>query len=70
MIEHDDPKLETQGQSGAEPKAEGDLPAALAERDARIAKLEARLEDQEQSVRQILALLIEWLEENEPSQAA
>lgn len=35
----------------------------LAERDAKIAGLEQRLDDQEYSVRRVLDMLIEWLEE-------
>lgn len=37
------------------PKTDGDLAA-------RVAALETRLEDQEQSVRYVLQLLIEWLD--------
>lgn len=35
----------------------------MSERDERIASLEQRLEDQEYSVRRVLEMLIEWLEE-------
>ncbi|TNE46313.1 MAG: hypothetical protein EP341_10080 [Sphingomonadales bacterium] len=37
--------------------------AMLAERDARIADLENRLENQEYSLRRVLDMLIEWLEQ-------
>lgn len=41
------------------------------ERDDRIAKLEARLDDQEYSVRRVLEMLIDWLEdEPKPGQPA
>lgn len=42
----------------------------LAERDQRIAALEARLEDQEQSLRHILTMLIEWMEAENARKAA
>lgn len=43
--------------------APNDLAAMLAERDARIAELERRLHDQEYSLRRVLDMLIEWLEQ-------
>lgn len=36
----------------------------LAQRDARIAELESRLDNQEESLRHMLTMLIEWLEED------
>lgn len=42
----------------------------LAERDLRIAALEARLEDQEHSLRHILTMLIEWMEAENARKAA
>ena len=43
--------------------APNDFSAMLAERDARIAELENRLENQEYSMRRVLDMLIEWLEQ-------
>ena len=39
-----------------------ELAALLAERDARIDALETKLAEQEQSVRQVLGMMIEWIE--------
>lgn len=50
-----------------------DIDTAMAEirqqlgaRDDRIAELEKRLDDQEYSVRRVLDMLIEWLEDEQP----
>lgn len=50
-----------------------DMDAALAEiqrqmlaRDEHIAQLEKRLDDQEYSVRRVLDMLIDWLENDQP----
>lgn len=42
----------------------------LAQRDARIAELESRLDNQEESLRHMLTMLIEWLEEDGAQNAA
>lgn len=42
----------------------------LAERDQRISCLEARLEDQERSLRHVLTMLIEWMEAEGAQKAA
>ncbi|MGQ7829211.1 hypothetical protein [Altererythrobacter sp. Z27] len=58
---HDKPTL-----AGKAAKINGALAAIerqLAERDEKIADLEQRLEDQEYSVRRVLDMLIEWLED-------
>jgi hypothetical protein len=53
-----------------------DIDTAMAEirqqlgaRDDRIAELEKRLDDQEYSVRRVLDMLIEWLEDDQPVEA-
>ncbi|MFZ9396296.1 MAG: hypothetical protein ACO25F_09590 [Erythrobacter sp.] len=40
---------------------------AMSEQDDRLSLIEQRLEDQEYSVRRVLDLLIEWLEEGAPN---
>lgn len=39
-----------------------ELQQLLVDRDQRIAALETRLDEQEQSIRHILTMLIEWME--------
>jgi len=39
-----------------------ELQQLLVDRDRRIAALEVRLDEQEQSIRHILTMLIEWME--------
>ncbi len=47
--------------------ASGDLPADYADK---LVELERRIDDQEQSVRHVLTLLVEWFEEETPREAA
>jgi general secretion pathway protein A len=58
------------GQSAGEPLAPEDARAAEARLAAALERIEARLEEQEQSFRHVLTMLIEWLEEDPSRRAA
>jgi general secretion pathway protein A len=58
------------GQSTGEPLAPEDARAAEARLAAALERIEARLEEQEQSFRHVLTMLIEWLEEDPSRRAA
>lgn len=58
------------GQSAAESLAPEDARAAEARLAAALERIEARLEEQEQSFRHVLTMLIEWLEEDPSRRAA
>lgn len=57
------------GDEGSEPLSSEDVRLAEARFAAALERIEARLEEQEQSFRHVLTMLIEWLEED-PSRAA
>ena len=58
-----------QGDAGGDPLSSEDVRLAEARFAAELERIEARLEEQEQSFRHVLTMLIEWLEED-PSRAA
>ena len=63
-------ELQAAGAQSAAPEAViGDAPTQ-AEVDAALERIEQRLEEQEQSFRHVLTMLIEWLEDEKSREAA